>query len=397
MKVAILGIGGVGRVLTQLLRADPAVDSLALVDKVEARARFFADFGGRVRIGARAFNLEHPADLPRVLQGCQVVVNTAPPKYNLAVMRACVAAGASYLDLAAAGPRGPGAPPGILEQLQLHETFRARGLRALVSMGLDPGMSNVLARDSADALDSIDAVRIRSGGTAKIPGYAIDTLPLYSRETFLADILVPPSVWLDGRLEERPALGEPEDFEFPSPVGVQPTYLCSHEEVKTLPKYLGKPVRSVDFRQAHDPRLILAILALDRLGLFADEHTVAVGGQLVPFRNVFLGALPEPSALTRPVEGAKALSVEVEGTSHGTKRIERRDIVMDHRESSRRAALTAVIYLSASAAAIGTVLLGSKGALEPGVHPSESLDPNVVLREWSARGLPFIRSQRAVS
>src|SRR3989442_11858601 len=126
---------------------------------------------GRVKVEASPFDLKDPFGLPRVLKGCAVVVNSAPATFNLAVMDACHQADAHYIDVAASGPREPSARPGILEQLQRHDGFRANGLRALLSMGLDPGMSNVLAREAADTLDSVEPIRIRSGGTAQIPGY----------------------------------------------------------------------------------------------------------------------------------------------------------------------------------------------------------------------------------
>src|SRR2546428_9415700 len=98
---------------------------------------------GRVKVDASPLDLTAPSNLPRILRGSAVVVNTAPPTFNLAVMDACLLAGAHYIDVAASGPRAPGARPGILEQLQRHDAFRAKGLRALLSMTRDPGTSNV--------------------------------------------------------------------------------------------------------------------------------------------------------------------------------------------------------------------------------------------------------------
>src|SRR2546425_1709288 len=231
-------------------------------------------------------------------------------------------------------------------------------------------MSNVLAREAADTLDSVEAIRIRSGGTAQIPGYVSDIFPLYSRETFLSDMLSPPSAWSDGALREREPLSDSEDFEFPPPVGVQRTFLVSHEEVKTLPRYLGKPVRRIDFKQAFHPELIQAVLSLKALGLLAEDRKISIGGMRVPFRRAFLQALPEPSALAHPVGGAKALSVGGEGTAGGTRKVERRDIVMDHREAGGRGAITGRIYISAAPAPIRALLL-LRGGLPParGSHP----------------------------
>lgn len=397
MRVAVLGVGGLGRTLVRLLRSDPQVEQLLLIDRSAARLTFLVDNRSRVRVEIRPIEVNNSSDLSRVLRGWDVAVNTLPPKHNLSIMRGCLEAGAHYLDMAASGPREPGGLPGIFEQLTLHETFQKAGVRALVGMGLDPGMSNVLARDASAPFESIAAIRIRSGGTARLPGNAMQNFPLYSRETFLEDVLLPPSIWSDEGLCEREPLSEPEDYPFPAPVGVQRAFLVSHEEVKTLPHYLGKPVHRVDFKQAYDPALIQAVISLSRLGALAGDRTVVVAGQRVPFWRLFLDALPEPSTIVQPIEGAKALSVEVEGTVGGATKVARRDIVMSHRETSLRASITAVVYLTAEAAAIGVAQLMSPRFPGAGVFPSESLDPAAVLAEWSARKLPVAASERTIA
>jgi len=392
MRVAILGAGGLGRALVAELRTDPRVSALVLVDRLGDRAKVLAAMRGRVPMEAHTLAVEDHDRLQRAIRGCDVVVNATLPRYNLLLMGACLEAGADYLDVSATGPRSPGGPPGIYEQLELHDTFRQAGITALISMGLDPGISNVLAREAADSLDRIDAIRIRSASRARLPGF--EAFPLYSREAFLSDILVRPTVWLHGRLEEREPASEEEVYPFPPPLGPLRSYLASHEEVKTLPRFLGKPVGRVDFKHALDPNLVHATLALDRLGLLDDRRTVRVGSQLVPFRQVLLAAFPEPSSLVRPLEGAEALSVEVEGEVRGRRKVLRRDVVMTHAEANRRRGTHAVYYLTASAAAIGVDLLNDKALPSPGVYPSEALDPAAVLREWESRVAPVARSER---
>jgi saccharopine dehydrogenase-like NADP-dependent oxidoreductase len=56
-----------------------------------------------------------------------------------------------------------------------------------------------------------------------------------------------------------------------------------------------------------------------------------------------------------------------------------------------------VLYLTAVAAAIGTVLLGTKKVPRTGVVPSEILDAEMVWAEWKARGLPITWSEHATS
>src|SRR5256886_6641438 len=215
-----------------------------------------------------------------------------------------------------------------------------------------------MARDAAERFETIDAIRIRAGEliTAPGPGY----LPLSSREAFLENILVRPSVWLDGGLAAREPLSEPEDFPFPAPVGVQRTYLVSHEEVETLPRFVGKPVGRVDYKHALHPDVVRALISLDRLGLLSDSRMIHIGNQMVSFRRALLAAFPEPSALVLPLQGATALTVEVEGLRDGHRIVRRGDVVMSHPDANRRRSTTAVYYLRAVGAAIGVAMLADR-------------------------------------
>ena len=392
MRVAILGIGGLGRTLAMELRADPRVSSLLLVDKHEERARILASIAGRMPIEARGLDVENEDALVRAIRGCDLVVNAVLPRYNLAIMRACLGARAHYIDVAAAGPSVPGGKLGILEQLDLDSAFKAVGRTALLSMGMDPGISNVMAKDASSHLDHVDSIRIRAGNVVNLPG--LRSFPLYSREAFLEDILVRPTVWVDGRLEVREPLSEEEDFAFPAPVGTLRTFLVSHEEVKTLPRFLGKPVGRVDYKYALDPSLLQALVALHRLGLLAEDRLTPIAGRMVPFRQVLLAALPEPSSLHTPLEGCEALCVEAEGTREGARLVRRGDLVLAHREASRRRSTTAANYLTAAGTAIGVLLLAEGSVPGPGVVTAESLDPARVLQEWHARNLPMAWSER---
>ncbi len=392
MRIAILGVGGIGRTLAAELRADDRVTSILLMDKVHDRARVIAGMPGRVSMEAKHLNVENHEELVGALSSADVVVNATLPRYNLTVMRAAMEAGVNYLDVYASGPREPGGLPGILEQLELHDDFRRAGRTALISMGFDPGMTNVLARDAADRLDSIDAIRIRSGGIANLPGF--ESLPLYSRDAFLSDILLPPTIWLDGQLVERAPLAEEEDFEFPAPLGRRRAFLISHEEVKTLPRFVGKRVTRVDFKYALDPVLVEALLALDRLGLLDENRRIRVGGQETSFRRALLHVLPEPSALVARIEGWQCVSVVVDGTRGGSHRVLRSDISFSHQEAIRRRSTAAVNYLVAVGAAIGVGMLLQKALPGPGVYPPEVLPPDRILQQWTARGLPFERAER---
>src|SRR5947199_9456922 len=192
-------------------------------------------------------------------------------------MDAAMEVGANYLAIPSAGPPAPRSPPCVVAQLAKADEFKSAGRTALVSMGFHPGISNVMARDAAEPFESIDAIRIRAGDL--VPAGA-GLLPLSSREAFLADVLARPTVWLENELRVREPLSEPEDFPFPAPVGTQRTYLIAHEEVETLPRFLGKPIGRADYKHALHPDVVRSLVSLDRLGLLYDVRLLLAGNQL---------------------------------------------------------------------------------------------------------------------
>ena len=94
MRVAILGVGGLGRTLASEFRTDPRVTALLLADRKGERARVLGAIPGRVPIQALQVNVENASALDRAIRGCDVVVNAALPKYNLSIMEAALRVGA---------------------------------------------------------------------------------------------------------------------------------------------------------------------------------------------------------------------------------------------------------------------------------------------------------------
>src|SRR5437879_264199 len=174
MRVAILGVGGLGRTLASELRGDPRVTSLLLVDLFGERARVLTGIRGRVAIEAKQLNVENRIALTKAIEGSDLVINTTLPRYNLGIMQAALEVRANYIDPSAAGPREIGGLAGIFEQLAMGEAFKAAGRTAIVSIGREPSLSTILARTAAERLDTVDAIRIRSGSVAALPGCSSD-------------------------------------------------------------------------------------------------------------------------------------------------------------------------------------------------------------------------------
>ncbi len=387
MKVAVLGVGGLGRIIALELATDPRVTELVLADVRGDRSKALRSIGRTATVRSLQADVTNPFALQDALVGVDVAVNATLPEHNLAVMTACLEAGCAYIDPWGLSPVAPGERPGVLDQLDRDEAWKKRGLTAIVTMGSDPGVSNLMARAAADRLQTVDEVRILKAAAG---GGAIEGYPLYSRAVFLRDALSRPTVWEDGKLVPQDYVSGEEDYVFPDPVGKRHVYQFYHEEVLTLPHRLGRPIRRACYKHDINPELVRAIVALDALGLLAEDKRLQLGGGRTTFREAFLATFPEPSTLIGPVAGAMAIVADVLGTqADGSRARMTASIVVDHREANRKRGTTAERYVTAAAVASAAALLEDKKTLRTGVLAPEELPPDKVLPDLSARGIAF--------
>lgn len=387
VKVAVLGIGGLGRILALELASDPRITELVLADKRGDRSKALKSIGRTTAVRSLQVDVTQPGPLRDALSGVDVAVNATLPEFNLPVMAACLEAGCSYIDPWGLSPVAPGERPGVLTQLDQDSAWHDRGLAAIVSMGSDPGVSNVMARSAADRLETVDEIRIlkAAAGTGDIEGY-----PLYSRTVFLRDALSPPAIWDCGRLVAQPFVSGEEDYEFPPPVGKRHLYQFYHEEVLTIPLRLGRSVGKVAYKHDINPDLVRAIVALDSLGLLREEKRVQVGNGQTTFRDAFLSTFPEPSTLIGPIGGTMAIVAEAIGRkADGSRARIRAFHMLDHREANRRRGTTAERYLTAVAVASAAALVIGKKIPRTGVLAAEEIPLEVLLPEFETRGVTF--------
>lgn len=387
VQVAVLGTGGLGRIITLELASDSRVNEIVIADKRGDRSRALKSLGKTATVQALEADVTDPTALRRVLADADVAVNATLPEHNLRIMEACFEVGCGYVDSSGYSPIAADGRGGVLDQLALDPRWRERGIAAIISMGSDPGISNLMARVAADGFATIDRILVRKATTGDP---AMDGFPLYSREIFLRDAVSRPVVWNGTSLTERNPVSGEEAYEFPAPIGARHVHLFSHEEVLTLPSHLGKPVGWVDYKHDIRPDLVRAIVAFQALGLLDSTRMVKIGPAQISFRDAFLAVIPEPSTLIGPIAGVLGIVVEVHGTRpDGQKGAVRASITMEHREANRRRGTTAERFLTAAAVAAGVSLIPPRHIPRAGVLAPEELSPQLVLPELEARGVKF--------
>ena len=295
MKVLIIGAGMQGQVITWNLGRNPAVTEIVVSDYDEARAKFVADQVGNGKAKAVFIDASDTEAVARAADGAGLVVNAVIPEFNIAIMKACLKAGGAYMDMASGQTRDRTIDEAYLEQVKLADDFAAAGITALLSTGMDPGVTNTFASIGYQDLDACHEIRIKDYALFDSPV----PLQVWSQETYYTDCAQPPLLYEDGEFRRVEIFGRREKYMFPEPFGLGTVICHDHEEVTTLPRLLPKKwgdkgLRYVDFKMGgdEDGSGLDADLALVGSGMTSKYPVKLKDGSEVRPIDVFVATLP---------------------------------------------------------------------------------------------------------
>jgi saccharopine dehydrogenase (NAD+, L-lysine forming) len=365
-----VGCGAVGQVIARHLVESSDIRELVLADLDAPLAQKVAAALPGSRARGMGLDAGDAAAVAAFVKGADVLVNATIPRFNGTLMTASRENHVAYVDLASASS-DPFAEDG---------KWKAAGVPAIIGMGEDPGLSNVFARYGADQMDTVESIRIRDGDTASSPEFPF--ICLFSPETFIGETLNSSRIWKNGAYSTVPPFGGFERYPFPSPVGAQPVYEVDHEEVDTLPRFIGKGVQYVDFKLALDDRTVRILRTFQDLQIFGNDRPDRVAA-----RKAILNVIPKPAELVGKVDGAAALVVEVNGRRDGSSQRLRLSTMISHPEAASKYGATGTAYLTGTGGAVGALLLARGQIREPGMHSPETLDPAPFLPLLAARGV----------
>ncbi|MDT0304009.1 NAD(P)H-binding protein [Streptomonospora wellingtoniae] len=198
------GSGAVGReVCAALLRLHPG--------EVVAVGRAAAKLGTVPGVRALRADIGRDDGLACALDGTDAVVMCTEQDGDR-VARACLGRGIGYLDVSASAPR-------LRAVAALDGLARERGATAVLSVGLAPGVTNLLARSVTDA---------GGGGPIRI-GVLVGAGERHGAGA------------LDWILDSMEQAGAPTRIRFPPPYGLRTAYRFPFSDQYTLPETLGAP------------------------------------------------------------------------------------------------------------------------------------------------------------
>jgi saccharopine dehydrogenase (NAD+, L-lysine forming) len=396
MRVLLLGAGGVGGAIARIAARRPFIESLVVADIDPARAGRAAQAAGSDRITSASVDAADVGAVGALIEASRAdaVINACDPRFVLPIFTACLAAGRTYLDMAMSlsrpHPEQPHSLPGVKlgdEQFALDGEWRRRGLLALVGIGVEPGLSDVLARYAADHLfASIDEIGVRDGADLVVDGYAF--APTFSIWTTIEECLNPPVVWERGRgWYTTEPFSEPEVFDFPAGIGPRECVNVEHEEVLLVPRWID--AGRVTFKYGLGSEFIDVLRTLHRLGLDRTEPVAVPGGTVSP-RDVVAACLPDPAGLGDQMRGRTCAGTWVSGRGlDGRPREVYLYHVVDNEWSMREYGSQAVVWQTAVNPVVALELLDAGTWAGAGVLGPEAFDAVPFLDMLAGYGSPW--------
>ncbi|HEX5586531.1 MAG TPA: hypothetical protein VFZ17_04435 [Acidimicrobiia bacterium] len=310
-SVLIAGLGDVGVRTARQLLDTPGIDHVY----VAARSQKHADtVASALHDGATPWELSHHD--PVFPDGVDAIASALPPHDDLTLAQAALRAGISFASASDDANE-------LNALVGLDADARAAGLRVLVGCGLAPGLSDVLARHAAGALDAVDEIHVARWGVAG------ETCAESARRAHRD----PGLEWRDGAYVHDRHQG-PELVWFPDPVGARECALVAsgvellvtaNPGLERATVRLGGPAPRVGVRRAltppprRDPGASWGAVRAEAWGQRGDtretvvygvieQTAVATGTVLGVAAAALAGGMPD---VTTPTLGAHGLGTAV--------------------------------------------------------------------------------------
>lgn len=279
MRILVIGSGLMGPAAAYNAMLDDAVERVTVCDlsdeQLEACREMLRDRPGADKVDYRRLDMNDGAETVAVMKDHSAGVAALPRAASMIAVPLALEAGMPYMDLTRLDIAG--VPREALEALKARFAD-SRGY-VILGCGLEPGLTEIMARHLAEQLDRTDALHILCGGIPERPapplGYKIvfggKRLPLRASTARAV---------VDGRLVDVPRYSDPEPAVFEGVGDCEAwhegffPWLLELDALKDLRTGTQKTVRW--------PGYSAKVTALLELGLLSEEPLEVDGVSVVP-------------------------------------------------------------------------------------------------------------------
>jgi len=396
MKALVIGAGGVGRAIANIASRRKFLTSMVIADRSIERAQMAIKRIDDDRFDAAEVNAAELEDIRELIRDTKpdVVINAVDPRFVMPIFLACEIENTNYMDMAMSlsrpHPKYPHTEVGVKlgdEQFARDWNWAERKIWAVVGMGIEPGLSDVLAKYASDELFSqIDQLTVLDGSNLVVEGDSF--APSFSIWTTIEECLNPPLVWEDGKgwYTTKP-FSEPEIFDFPEGIGPVECVNVEHEEVVLIPQKIE--AKKVNFKYGLGKEFISILKTINKLGLDKKEN-VDVQGVSVSPRDLLTASLPDPATLGERMKGKTCAGVLVRGLDkEGKPKATYLYHVVDNEWSMKEYGDQAVVWQTALNPVVAMELINSGKWKPQSVMGPEWFDPKAYLDLVNEYGAPW--------
>ena len=401
MRILVVGAGGVGAAFASIAARRPIFTDIVLADIDANRAAKAAAQANNDRVTATQVDASDRDDIVELAHTMRadIIVNACDPRLNPPIFDAAFSAGCHYLDMAmhmsAPHPTNPYGQTGVMlgdAQFAVADLWEQRGQTALCAMGVEPGLSDVLARYASDHLFSrIDEIGVRDGADLAIDGFSF--APTFSIWTTIEECLNPPIIYEKDRGWFTTApFSEPETFVFPEGIGPLGCVNVEHEEVILMPRWLD--VGRVTFKYGLGDEFIDVLATLHKLGLDSTKPVMVRGVEVSP-RDVVASVLPNPAELGERMQGRTCAGSLVRGLGKdGRPREAYLYQIVDNAWTMREFGHQAVVWQTAVHPVVACELIAEGIWDTPGVIGPEAMSADPFLELLPVHGVSWTLEER---
>ncbi len=209
MKIIILGGGLMGPAAAYNAMLDPDVTEVAIADISQAQLDFCAGIlsnkTGADKLTFTPLDLSDQSASATLMSGFDAAVAALPRPVNILAVKAALQSGTPLVDLSLTSPE---LLAGLLDE------YETDGSLVILGCGVEPGLTEIMARHLAEKMDRVDELHIMCGGIPENPepplGYKIvfggRKMPLRDWDS---------EIVRDGKIEYVPRSSDPEPVTFP--------------------------------------------------------------------------------------------------------------------------------------------------------------------------------------
>lgn len=378
MKVLILG--GAGRMATSTMRDLLEVDTeeisrVVIADKNYEKIREIAERLQNAKLEAVFIDIAEYAKLVELMKGFDVVIDetTGSGPIPMNIIKAALEAGAHVINLSLGEKEDK-------QAAAMSDAFEKAGLSCIVGLGSSPGITNVMARDLVDRLDSVETVEM----SFAYESLGTSTLPIKEPFAFaFEEFIESPLIFRDGKLERVPPRSGIQYIEFPAPIGMRAAFCIPHPEVWTIAEtFKEKGIENVSVRAGFAPDFVQKVNFLIECGLMSHDVLEVDGAHVIPIAVLFksLAQLPPEGGEVVDYGCSRVIARGIKGRG----RVEYEALMLNRPYKG----LTNAQHRTGHSPSIGARMLYKGEIKKRGVFPPErGVEPKLFFKELAKREL----------